>query len=180
MTYSRYVMVLVLLMVIPQSQAESGREAEQESRNCEAMMAGKFTETMKKAIVLSHYCRCINYYERARKNKNNKGNLVTAYNNCRYTINHANLSTEAGKKAVSEVLIQQGKVQKARGLNQEAIENFKKSIELNPSNPSGYAKLSDIYLRSGKKDLAIWMLEEGLKKSPDSRALRRRLERASR
>jgi tetratricopeptide (TPR) repeat protein len=174
---------LILSLMAFNSHAGKWGVSDAEFNYCEAIIGSKFTAAMKEAIVLTHYCRCLVHYEKARKDRSNeanmKANLVTAYNNCKYTISHANLGSKAGKMAVSEVLIQQGKVQKARGFEKEAIDNFKKSIELNPSNPGGYAKLSDIYLRSGKKDLAIWILKEGLKNNPDSRALKRRMERAS-
>jgi tetratricopeptide (TPR) repeat protein len=176
-------LLLILSLMAFDSQAGKWGVTDAEFSYCEAIIGSKFTAAMKEAIVLTHYCRCLVHYERARKDRNNKanmkGNLVTAYNNCKYTISHAKLDSKAGEMAVSEVLIQQGKVQKARGLEKEAIDDFKKSIKLNSSNPGGYAKLSDIYLRGGKKDLAIWILKEGLKNNPDSRALKRRMERAS-
>lgn len=57
----------------------------------------------------------------------------------------------------------------------EAIMEFQKAIAVKPSYTPPYAALGDYYTESGQTDKAIDILEKGLKHSPKSRRLKRRL-----
>ena len=62
------------------------------------------------------------------------------------------------------------------GRGGEAVGDFKKAIALKPDYSLAYAALSDYYKETGKKELALAALEEGLAQSPTERSLLRRYE----
>lgn len=62
------------------------------------------------------------------------------------------------------------------GRGGEAVGDFKKAIALKPDYSLAYASLSDYYKETGKKELALTALEEGLVQSPTERSLLRRYE----
>lgn len=62
------------------------------------------------------------------------------------------------------------------GRGGEAVGDFKKAIALKPDYSFAYASLSDYYKETGKKELALRTLEEGLAQSPTERSLLRRYE----
>lgn len=59
----------------------------------------------------------------------------------------------------------------------EAISELQNAIQLKPSYTAPYAVLSDYYIKIGLKDKAKAILEEGLKHSPNSKKLKRRLDK---
>lgn len=59
----------------------------------------------------------------------------------------------------------------------EAIQHFRLAIKAKPTYIAAYSGLSDLYKNIDKRDDAQKVLKEGLKVKPESRALRRRLDK---
>ncbi len=73
------------------------------------------------------------------------------------------------------VSLERGKFLLRLDLVTEAILEFQKAIKFKPSYTPPYAELSDYYAETGQTEEAISILKEGLKHSPRSRRLKRRL-----
>ncbi|MDP3332934.1 MAG: tetratricopeptide repeat protein [Methylococcaceae bacterium] len=61
--------------------------------------------------------------------------------------------------------------------NPRAIEEYNKAIQLKPKYPQAYAKLADYYSSRGMKDDALETIKLGIKYSPNSKALNKRLQK---
>lgn len=64
-----------------------------------------------------------------------------------------------------------------QGKKKDAIEYFKKSIATNKKFKMAYVLLSDVYLADGEKSLAKELLEEGIKNIPNSKMIKKRLDK---
>ena len=73
------------------------------------------------------------------------------------------------------VSVERGKFLLRLNLAAEAILEFQNAIRLKPSYTPPYAELADYYAETGQTEEAINILREGLKHSPKSRRLKRRL-----
>jgi len=58
-----------------------------------------------------------------------------------------------------------------------AIQEYYKAIQLNPKYHQAYERLADFYLKLGMKKDALDVINTGLKYSPNSRGLKRRLQK---
>lgn len=63
------------------------------------------------------------------------------------------------------------------GKTQKALEYYNKAINLNPKNVKAYKMLSSFYKKSGQNDNAIETLKKGLEAVPNSKNLKKRLEK---
>ena len=72
----------------------------------------------------------------------------------------------------AEALVLMGGVQLAKKAPAEAESYFKTAIAKKPADVAGYRALVDLYLRQNKKDQAMTVVDEGLKRLPDNFALR--------
>jgi tetratricopeptide (TPR) repeat protein len=63
------------------------------------------------------------------------------------------------------------------GRRGEAIREYNKAISLKKKYPHAYSKLSDYYLKLGLKQDALETIKRGLKQSPKSKSLKRRLKK---
>jgi tetratricopeptide (TPR) repeat protein len=64
--------------------------------------------------------------------------------------------------------------QRGQGSSAEAAANFMKALELNPDYLPAYYALSDYYIDLGNKKKALGVVEDGLRRLPDSKGLLRR------
>ena len=58
-----------------------------------------------------------------------------------------------------------------------ALQEYNKAIQLNPYYHQAYGRLADFYLKLGKKQEALDTVNTGLKYSPNSKGLRKRLQK---
>ena len=58
-----------------------------------------------------------------------------------------------------------------------AIQEYNKAIQLNPKYHQAYERLADFYLKLGMKQDALDVINTGLKYSPNSKGLKRRLQK---
>jgi tetratricopeptide (TPR) repeat protein len=129
---------------------------------------------------MHHFCDCVRFTYRARRNWRNKEqykyNLNNALSGCGYVLGH----TSPGFYMRPLVLIQMGEVltlQKHYGKAESAL---KQAISLNPKEAKAYVKLSTVYKRKKNLKGAAEILRQGLLQVPDSQLLKRRLERVER
>jgi len=126
---------------------------------------------------IHHYCNALNFMRRASKSWNDKQNQQFNYNNARsdieYMLNHTSpnyfMRPEFHVK-LGEVLIQQGDGAKGAA-------EIKKAITQKVDYVPAYVALSNYYKRSGLMDMAREVLQQGLERVPNSKALKRRLKR---
>lgn len=61
--------------------------------------------------------------------------------------------------------------------NDDAILAYQQSIKYEPKLPFSYSALSNLYIKQNKTEEAIEILKQGLKYKPDSKSLRKQLEK---
>ena len=88
-----------------------------------------------------------------------------------YTQKHAGKNFPLQPK----ISLEKGKVLLQLNRNTEALSEFQTAIQLKPSYTPPYAELSDYYVKIGIPDQAENILKQGLKHSPNSKSLKRRL-----
>jgi tetratricopeptide (TPR) repeat protein len=64
-----------------------------------------------------------------------------------------------------------------QGQTAEAIRHYQLAIKAKPNYALAYARLSELYIEIDQPEEARKILESGLKASPNSRSLKRRLEK---
>lgn len=125
-----------------------------------------------------HFCHGMKALVRAqraelRKSGSGKGFYGTAINEFDYVQSHSSKqhalipATSLYKATALEKLGRQG----------EAIREYNKAISLKKKYPHAYSKLSDYYLKLGLKQEALETIKRGLKQSPKSKLLKRRLKK---
>ena len=108
-----------------------------------------------------------------RKKGSGKSNFQTASKEFNYVQSHSTKkhalipATSLYKAFAFEKLGRQG----------EAIREYNKAISLKKKYPHAYSKLSDYYLKLGLKQEALETIKRGLKQSPKSKSLKRRLKK---
>ena len=125
-----------------------------------------------------HYCHGIKRIIRGDRDEFNKrgsgrGQYSAAVNEFDYVQSHSS------KK---HALIPSTSLYRAEALGKmgrtlDALKEYNKAINLKRKYPTAYAKLADYYIKIGQKDNAIITVKAGLKFSPTSKKLLRRLKR---
>jgi tetratricopeptide (TPR) repeat protein len=127
-------------------------------------------------IHMNHYCKGVFAEDRAKsimdKNKRDYW-LGILVHQMRY------VSSSCKKKCVlyPDLHTRLGWALGEQGLTAEAIEHYQLAFKAKPDYALAYARLSELYLGIGQPEDARKILESGLKASPNSRALKRRLEK---
>lgn len=123
-----------------------------------------------------HYCDALMHFNRYYKSRNaedRKFFLKNALDNINYMFSHA-LPTQPRDVLLPEMHFTKGKVLLVAGRDFEAAREFLQAIQLKPDYAAPYAALADFYLKIGKKQDALKILEEGLRQVTASRSLVRR------
>jgi len=76
-----------------------------------------------------------------------------------------------------KIAFDQGEIYEQMDQPIDAMKKFQQSISLNPKNSQPYIALSNLYIKQNNKNEAIAILEQGLKYKPDSKSLRKHLEK---
>jgi tetratricopeptide (TPR) repeat protein len=74
--------------------------------------------------------------------------------------------------ANAQLLVFLGQAKLAEKKNDEAIQSFRKAVELQPKEPSGYAALTELYVQSKDYDAAEKVLKAGLAELPGNAGFR--------
>jgi hypothetical protein len=122
---------------------------------------------------LHHYCFGLVAASRAYRQtdlRERRGQLVESVSQYDYVIR----AVKPGSNILPEVHMQKGisMIRLQRGA--EGVIELKRSIQLNPRFMRPYIELSNYYVDSKRKDLALQVLEDGLSVSPESANLKRR------
>lgn len=121
---------------------------------------------------IHHYCFGLNFYYRAGVGDNNKDYyLRRAMDNYNYLIEHS----RPDFILLPEVYVKRGQVYRSMGDTARAIQDFRKARDMKPDYLKPYAVIGDTYLQMGEKEKAREAWEQGLKVSPQSKALGRRI-----
>ena len=149
---------------------------------CYARMRGTEAESAiwenrfgrKSYIHLHHYCSGLDYLNKANLTVDKKArtiNLTKAIKQFNYIGQHAPTTFSL----MPENYYNLGKAKKLMKDISGALESFQRSIKLNKKYTRAYAAISDIYVDSGNKVEALKIIQQGLKVTPKSKALKRRL-----
>ncbi len=133
---------------------------------------------------IHHYCFAMHQYSHIQRifPRNKKEDLAKrsyikdALNNIAY------METHAGDKFIlmPEIMVLKGRVLMAADRKAAAIVAYRHAMRLKPDYTKAYTALSDVYKKMANIEMAKQTLEEGLKRSPNSKALKRRLKKLSR
>ena len=128
------------------------------------------------ALHMKHYCKGVFAEDRAKSivDKHIRDNwLGIVVHQMRY------VSSTCKKKCVlyPNLHTRLGWALGEQGLTVEAIEHYQLAFKAKPNYALAYARLSELYLKIDQPEDARKILESGLKASPNSRALKRRLEK---
>ena len=126
---------------------------------------------------IHHYCNGLNFINRAYKSKS-LGERKDWVNKAIGEISYVIKAAKPGFPLLPELYLNRGKAYELKGELVEATKDYKKSIETKPDYSKAYVYYFDL-LFERQKDYAQAekVLEEGLKKSPKSKALKRRWKR---
>lgn len=123
-------------------------------------------------IDVHHYCNALASLVRANRFDNNRGYyLQGVLTELTYMIKAA----KPGFVLLPEILVKRGKTFQIQKKMSEALSDYTNAIKLKPSYSPAYAALSDLHRELGEIKKAHDTLERGLKKSPNSKMLKRRL-----
>lgn len=123
---------------------------------------------------MNHYCDCLRFYNRAlaARTKSNRDYLLDeSLGGCNYVLDH----TSADFAFRPELHYRNGQAYEMKGDTAKAEMEYLRALNSNPAAvPEVYQALGDIYERRKQKTKALEFFTEGLRHSPESKALRRR------
>lgn len=141
---------------------------------CQARVYSRLGPRDQNTMHMHHYCSGLRMLSRAYANLGNKSvlryNVGRAISNFDYVLQH----TETSYYMRGEVHVNKGLALKLAGRKAEAVTEFNRAIEYDIASPEAYQALADHYAETGNRKKALEMATEGLKRSPDSRGLKRR------
>lgn len=123
---------------------------------------------------IHHYCKGINYANRANAGGRHAASyLKQSIHNYNYVLGHMT----PGFVLLPELLVNRGKVLNRQNKTSEAIEDFMAAIKAKENYTPAYIALSDAYKDMGDREKARKVLEDGLQHKPNSKSLKRRLDK---
>lgn len=135
---------------------------------------------------MHHYCGAIVWYSKAlmaplgSKGQNGRGFFLTeTINNLNYSIRSATTRAASTPSAATWPLLpnayyKRAKALEAQGQNSNAMQDYQRAINLKKNFALAYAAISDLFKKLGDIKNSKKYIEEGLKHSPNSKALKRR------
>lgn len=124
---------------------------------------------------IHHYCAALNHFNRYYKSStaaDRQFHVQNAISNIDYVLGRIN-PTQPKDVVVPEIHFLKGKVLMLARDSKSAGE-FLQAIQLKPGYVDPYVALADFYFKTGMKQDALKILEEGLRQVPTSRGLARR------
>lgn len=125
---------------------------------------------------LHHYCAGLHTLNLANKEtdiKERNYKLTTAIGEMGYVLKNASQEFAL----LPKIYFDQGNIYELLNQPDKAMQDYQKSLSLNTKNSMPYAAMSDLYLKLNNKKEAIAILEKGLKYKPNSKVLRKHLEK---
>lgn len=123
-------------------------------------------------IHLHHYCAGVNFLNRGRGSfsSGRKDTLGAAVREFDYVL--GNVSSSFSLRP--EILMNRGVALSLLKRDGEAIGNLLEAIKLDPRQARAYSALADLYVKQNNRRKALETVSEGLRQSPDTKALQRR------
>jgi tetratricopeptide (TPR) repeat protein len=141
---------------------------------CQARVYSRLGPRDQNTMHMHHYCSGLRMLSRAHANIGNKSvlryNVGRAISNFDYVLQH----TDKSYYMRGEVHVNKGLALKLAGRKADALAEFNRAVEYDIASPEAYLALADHYTEIGNKTKALEMATAGLKRSPDSRGLKRR------
>ena len=123
---------------------------------------------------MHHFCDGLRFYDRAVRSHGDRAavnyNLGISIGGFDYVLGH----TSTGFKLRPEILVLRGRSLELAGKALEGAQSYNDALKLNPNFSMAYAALGNYYAKSGDKNQALKMYEEGLRRHPGNRYLRAR------
>ena len=127
-------------------------------------------------IHMHHYCSGIHAEQKA-KNILNKGEQDYWLGRVVHQMKYVSGSVNTGHVLYPDLHTRWGWVLSEQGQIAEAMQHYQLAIKAKRNYTLAYARLSELYLKGNQPDEARKILESGLKASPNSKMLKRRLEK---
>lgn len=149
-------------------------ETPQETALCSALIYGGKIRNEGEGHYSGHYCDCVRFRYRANRKVSDKTafryNLEQAVSGCNYVLSHHSESPEL----LPKIHVDKGRALRLLGNIGPAEQEFRKAIELNPSETNAYAELAELQRVAGQRPQALETVTLGLRHSPDAKFLRKR------
>jgi tetratricopeptide (TPR) repeat protein len=123
---------------------------------------------------MHHYCSGIHAEQKA-KNILNKGERAYWLGRVVHQRSYVSGSCNTGHVLYPELHTRWGWALSEQGQTAEAMQHYQLAIQAKRNYTLAYARLSELYLEVKQPDEARKVLESGLKASPNSRMLKKRL-----
>jgi tetratricopeptide (TPR) repeat protein len=137
----------------------------------------KWRNTFGEAFIhMHHYCSGIHAEQKA-KSVLNKGERGWWLGRVVHQMQYVSGSVDTRNVLYPELHTRWGWALSEQGQIAEAIQQYQLAIKAKQNYTLAYAKLSELYLKANQPDEARKVLESGLKASPNSRLLKRKLEK---
>ena len=127
-------------------------------------------------IHMHHYCAGIHAEQKA-KNILNKGEQDYWLGRVVHQMKYVSGSVNTGHVLYPDLHTRWGWALSEQGQIAEAMQHYQLAIKAKRNYTLAYARLSELYLKANQPDEARKILESGLKASPNSKMLKRRLEK---
>lgn len=169
-----WIALLLLLTSMPTLAVAPYAATPAEKAMCQARVYSRLGERDRNTIHMHHYCDGLRFLDRAYASmgdkENMKYNLNRSVGNFDYVLSH----TEENYAMRGEVHVNKARALKLMGKRAEAVAEFHKALRYELDSPVVYQALADHYQETGDKKMALEMVTEGLKRTPDSKGLKRR------
>jgi tetratricopeptide (TPR) repeat protein len=127
-------------------------------------------------VHVHHYCKALNLmnYARVTTDKKDRDKMLedSIPGGFNYMWNHAGASFVL----MPEILTNKGRVLDMLGRGDEAVETYKKALDINRRYAPAYMELAELYKKHGQKDVAQRILEYAVKILPKSQLIEKRLQ----
>lgn len=123
---------------------------------------------------MHHYCDCLRFTNRALKHSRSSSqfryNIDVAIDGCSYVVKHVSSSFYY----LPKVYIARGRAYQYAKDNGNALRDFMAALKHKPDYARAYIELIKFYQKIGDDETAMEYAINGLKRKPDSKALKRR------
>lgn len=172
-------LVILLLCFLPGLSwgALSFGATEEEKKMLPAVCQGKNKDLTKGVQYLNHYCYGENFINRASNPLYSQSQIKSILRSAAEEISAAIRRNDKKHPFMPVMLGRLAYVKAKQKKIDEAVALYTEAIQLNRNYPKNYAQLSNIYKRQGNLEKALEVINEGLKHSPNSKYLKKKLKR---
>ena len=173
----RALLWIALVIISSDIVAEEYAPTPEEIAMCEKRVYSRPGQNSPDWSHMHHYCDGLRYYERALRFRNDKmlfnGSISASLGNFDYVLR----ATAPSFNMRPEVIVMRGRTLELAGKTFEAAQHYNDAIKLNPNFAMAYAALGNFYVSQKNQEQAKKVYTEGLRRNPQNRYLRSRVER---